>query len=151
MRAYNTIQYVLDCVNRRDRFSMKKPLRSSARGTSFHIKHASNANVVRVVLMQTYTSHSGQVEWRRTAGRSWRRLPEDWAKWRVIGEAYIQQWIVMRMMMMMMMTDPLAAFHNIHKRNGEVLFYSYPEQTVINHLWHFRFVALQDSCSVIIV
>jgi hypothetical protein len=35
---------VLDSVNRRDRFTMKK-LRSSARGASFHTKHASNANV----------------------------------------------------------------------------------------------------------
>jgi hypothetical protein len=40
---------VLDRVSRRDRFSMKKPLCSSAKGASFHIKHASNANVVRVV------------------------------------------------------------------------------------------------------
>jgi hypothetical protein len=30
---------------------MKKPLRSSARGASFHTKHASNPNVVRVVLL----------------------------------------------------------------------------------------------------
>jgi hypothetical protein len=30
---------------------MKKPLRSSARGVSFHTKRASNANVVRVVLL----------------------------------------------------------------------------------------------------
>jgi hypothetical protein len=30
---------------------MKKPLRSSARGVSFHTKHASNANVVQVVLL----------------------------------------------------------------------------------------------------
>jgi hypothetical protein len=42
---------VLDRVNRRDKFSMKKPLRSSARGASFHTKHASNANVGRVVLL----------------------------------------------------------------------------------------------------
>jgi hypothetical protein len=40
---------VLDRVNRRDKFSMKKPLRSAARGASFHTKHASNANVVRVI------------------------------------------------------------------------------------------------------
>jgi hypothetical protein len=46
---------VLDHVNRRDRFSMKKPLRSSARGASFHTKHASNANIVRV--LQTHTWH----------------------------------------------------------------------------------------------
>jgi hypothetical protein len=45
------VWYVLDRVNRRDRFSMKKPLRSSARGASFHTKHASNANVGRVVLL----------------------------------------------------------------------------------------------------
>jgi hypothetical protein len=42
---------VLDRVNRRDGFSMKKLLHSSARGASFHIKHAVNANVVRVVLL----------------------------------------------------------------------------------------------------
>jgi hypothetical protein len=42
--------YVLDRVNRRDRFSMKKPVRSSARGASFLTKHASNANVVRCQL-----------------------------------------------------------------------------------------------------
>jgi hypothetical protein len=36
----------LDRVNRRDRFSMKKPLRSSARGASFHTKHASNVNAI---------------------------------------------------------------------------------------------------------
>jgi hypothetical protein len=34
-----------------DRFSMKKPLRSSARGASFHTNYASNANVDRVVLL----------------------------------------------------------------------------------------------------
>jgi hypothetical protein len=42
---------VLDRDNHRDRFSMKKALRSSARGASFHTKHASNANVDRVVLL----------------------------------------------------------------------------------------------------
>jgi hypothetical protein len=42
---------VLDRVNRSNRFSIKKPLRSSARDASFHTKHASNANVVRVVLL----------------------------------------------------------------------------------------------------
>jgi hypothetical protein len=42
---------VLDRVNRRDRFSMKNSLRSSAKGASVHTKHASNANVVRVVLL----------------------------------------------------------------------------------------------------
>jgi hypothetical protein len=36
----------LDRVNRRDRFSMKKSLRSSARGASFHTKHASNVNAI---------------------------------------------------------------------------------------------------------
>jgi hypothetical protein len=36
----------LDRVNRRDRFSMKKPLLSSARGASFHTKHASNVNAI---------------------------------------------------------------------------------------------------------
>jgi hypothetical protein len=29
---------------------------------------------------------------RRTAGRSWMRLAEDRARWRAIGEAYVQQW-----------------------------------------------------------
>jgi hypothetical protein len=47
------VQYVLHPVNRCDRFSMIKPLRSSARGASFHTKHASNANVVRVVLLDS--------------------------------------------------------------------------------------------------
>jgi hypothetical protein len=47
---YN-IKYVLDHDNRRNRYSKKKPLRSSARGASFHAKHASNTNVVRVVLL----------------------------------------------------------------------------------------------------
>jgi hypothetical protein len=36
----------LERVNRRERFSMKKPLRSSARGASFHTKHASNVNAI---------------------------------------------------------------------------------------------------------
>jgi hypothetical protein len=31
---------------------------------------------------------------RRTAGRSWMRVAEDRARWRVIGEAYVQQWTV---------------------------------------------------------
>jgi hypothetical protein len=42
---------VLDHVNRRDGFSMKKQLLSSARSASFHTKQASNVNVVRVVLL----------------------------------------------------------------------------------------------------
>jgi hypothetical protein len=29
---------------------------------------------------------------RRTAGRSWMRVAEDRARWREIGEAYVQQW-----------------------------------------------------------
>jgi hypothetical protein len=29
---------------------------------------------------------------RRTAGRSWMRVAEDRARWRDIGEAYVQQW-----------------------------------------------------------
>jgi hypothetical protein len=41
------ISYVLDRVNR-----CEKPLRSTARGASFHTKHASNANVVPVVLLK---------------------------------------------------------------------------------------------------
>jgi hypothetical protein len=45
------VKYVLDRVNRRGGYSMKKPFRSSARGVSFHTKHASNANVVRIVLL----------------------------------------------------------------------------------------------------
>jgi hypothetical protein len=31
---------------------------------------------------------------RRTAGRSWMRVAEDRARWRNIGEAYVQQWTV---------------------------------------------------------
>jgi hypothetical protein len=31
---------------------------------------------------------------RRTAGRSWMRVAEDRARWRDIGEAYVQQWTV---------------------------------------------------------
>jgi hypothetical protein len=46
------VYFLLDRVNRRDRFSMKKPRRSSARGASFHT-NASNTNVVRVVLLDT--------------------------------------------------------------------------------------------------
>jgi hypothetical protein len=45
------VKYVLDLVNRRDGYSMKKQFRSSTRGTSFHTKDASNANVGRVVLL----------------------------------------------------------------------------------------------------
>jgi hypothetical protein len=30
----------------------------------------------------------------RTAGRSWMRVAEDQARWRDIGEAYVQQWTV---------------------------------------------------------
>jgi hypothetical protein len=36
----------VDRVNRRDRFSMKKLLRSSTRGASFHTKHALNVNAI---------------------------------------------------------------------------------------------------------
>jgi hypothetical protein len=32
---------------------------------------------------------------RRTAGRSWMRVAKDPARWREIGEAYVQQWSVM--------------------------------------------------------
>jgi hypothetical protein len=42
---------VLDRANRRDRFFMTKPLHSAARDASLHTKHVSNANVVRVVLL----------------------------------------------------------------------------------------------------
>jgi hypothetical protein len=31
---------------------------------------------------------------RRTASRSWIRVAEDRARWREIGEAYVQQWAV---------------------------------------------------------
>jgi hypothetical protein len=41
------VKYVLDRVNRRDGYSMKKFV-SFARGPSFHTKHASNVNVVQV-------------------------------------------------------------------------------------------------------
>jgi hypothetical protein len=53
---------VLDRVNRRYRFSMKKPLRSSTRGASFHTKHASNANVDRVVSLDanSFLAHWSQ-------------------------------------------------------------------------------------------
>jgi hypothetical protein len=37
---------VLDHVNRRDEFSMKKPFLSSARGASFHTKRPQNENVL---------------------------------------------------------------------------------------------------------
>jgi hypothetical protein len=30
----------------------------------------------------------------RTAGRSWMRVAEDRARWRDVGEAYVQQWTV---------------------------------------------------------
>jgi hypothetical protein len=56
---------VLDCVNRRDRFSIKKPLRSSTRGASFHTKHASIANVVRIVLLD---ANSYLALWPREVG-----------------------------------------------------------------------------------
>jgi hypothetical protein len=42
------VKYVFDRVIRRDGYSMKKA--SSARGASFYTKHASNANVVRLLL-----------------------------------------------------------------------------------------------------
>jgi hypothetical protein len=42
---------VLDRVNGRDGYSMKKAISFAATGASFHTKHASNANVVRVVLL----------------------------------------------------------------------------------------------------
>jgi hypothetical protein len=46
----------LDRVNRRDRFSLKKPLRLSARGASFHTKHASNVNAIETYkTLQTRT------------------------------------------------------------------------------------------------
>jgi hypothetical protein len=32
---------------------------------------------------------------RKTSGRSWMRVAEDWARWRAIEEAYVQQWTVM--------------------------------------------------------
>jgi hypothetical protein len=34
---------------------MKRPLRSSARGANFHTKYASNANVVRIALLDANT------------------------------------------------------------------------------------------------
>jgi hypothetical protein len=46
--AYSTPITSLHC---RDGFSMKKPFLLSARGASFYTKHASNVNVVRVVLL----------------------------------------------------------------------------------------------------
>jgi hypothetical protein len=39
-----------------------------------------------------------QVRWsddlRRAAGRSWMRVAENQARWREVGEAYVQHWIV---------------------------------------------------------
>jgi hypothetical protein len=35
---------------------------------------------------------SDDLRW--TAGRSWMRVAEDLARWRDIGEAYVQQWTV---------------------------------------------------------
>jgi protein gp37 len=46
VRLYN-VKYVLDRIHR-DRYSMKKPFRSSARDAGVHTKHF-NANIVRVV------------------------------------------------------------------------------------------------------
>jgi hypothetical protein len=46
VRVCNVKYLRLDRVNRHDRFSMKNPLRSSARGASFHTKHASNVNAI---------------------------------------------------------------------------------------------------------
>jgi hypothetical protein len=74
---------VLDRVTRCDTFSMKKPLRSSARGASFHTKHASNANVVRVVLLGANSYLA-----------LWMRVAEDGSRRRAIGEAYVQPWTV---------------------------------------------------------
>jgi hypothetical protein len=37
----------------------------------------------------------------RMAGRSWMRVAEDRAKWRELGEAYVQQWTCSELMMMM--------------------------------------------------
>jgi hypothetical protein len=45
------VKYNVDRVNHRDGYSVKNLFRSSARGASFHTKHSSNANVVRVVLL----------------------------------------------------------------------------------------------------
>jgi hypothetical protein len=44
--SMGNVLYVLDHVNRRDGFSMKKPFLSSVRGASFHTKHASNVNAI---------------------------------------------------------------------------------------------------------
>jgi hypothetical protein len=49
---------VLDRVNRRDRFSIKKPFRSSSKDASFHTKQTSNANVVRVLHTYVHKYHS---------------------------------------------------------------------------------------------
>jgi hypothetical protein len=37
---------------------------------------------------------------RRTAGRSWIPVAEDRARWREVGEAYVQQWTNKHMMIM---------------------------------------------------
>jgi hypothetical protein len=49
-RVYR-VKYVLDCVDRHDGYLWNIQFRSSARGASFHTKHASSANVVRIVLL----------------------------------------------------------------------------------------------------
>jgi hypothetical protein len=53
---------VLDRVNRRDGFSMKKPFRSSAGGASFYTKHAKNANFAQVVLLDANSALSARGE-----------------------------------------------------------------------------------------
>jgi hypothetical protein len=54
------VKYVLDRVNHRDRFSTKMSFRSSASGAGFHTKHASNTDVVLVLLLDTNSySYSG--------------------------------------------------------------------------------------------
>jgi hypothetical protein len=65
-----SVQYVFDRVNRRDRFPLKKPLRSFARGASFHTKHASNVNGVKVVLLgaNSYLALSSQLHLRCLRG-----------------------------------------------------------------------------------
>jgi hypothetical protein len=50
------VYYVLDRVNRRDRFSMKKPFRSSARGASFHTKHGLRfISTLDLIVVSLYT------------------------------------------------------------------------------------------------
>jgi hypothetical protein len=58
---------------------------------------------------------------RRTAGRSWMRVPEDRARWRDIGEAYVQQWTAVGDDCMLTSSCSCTAVHLLRpRRNGNV-------------------------------